>query len=844
MPASPTRGREECRKREIPAIIFEYQKKQTIRMKRLNYAGAALCVWALAMTGCSSEEPLQNAAPAQGDCTLVASTGADTKTTVDDYQVKWTEGDAFYAFGGSTGVENVYGATAEFSLISGAGSTDGKFNGSLTGNKSDLEYAVYPCNVYNPADMTFTFPTDYDYPNSNAPMFGKLTSDKTKVEFGQLLSGMMRIKLNGLAASTSGGLTLGAKNITGSAKLSISEEGVASLGAITGESYEPAFLHFSNVSGDVVFDIPVPAGTYSDGINVRLIIYGGEGSDPASAQVFETPKDFVMKAGVIKEMPAISNITIDGSTGSLQFSMEVEGVSEANQALADGKKNVDIAEVASGADAILIPTSSTKDAPVTVNIASAQGDVTVKGAEESTETPVVYINAPEEIEQKLAVTGIEHVVINGKWQTVNASTGQNTLVVAAGAVVEKLVVDKGNVEVRGTVKTLERGEGNTATVAVASYDAADIQTVNTPENFTFTSVWDGASQVEPTADAEGVAQVYTAAQLAYYRLGDVPVSTSGANLPDRITTNVNLHADIDLADKPWIGMSLAAGKTFDGQNHTISRIRIEKYALNETSFYTPSACVGLFAVAKSGATIKNVRIAGFNGVADAKWAGSLVGYSHGANYENCSAENVVLTGDWSSYRMGGLIGFISGAGEAVMVSGCSAKRVNIQGNYSLGGLVGSIQGGKNQRTFTGCSTTDVTLSTLETSTVLNGGFSGGGKYYSNYYFSGSFGKFIGDVSANVTIADCTAPEMAVEEAAALGFGDGFVLHEALFENVEKTKGLDYYKKQAEQEGTAYKLLLPTNHLISPNCSTGVTIIADGQTLKEGTDYNRFTKVAE
>lgn len=817
-------------------------------MKNLNYAGAALCVWALAMTGCSSEEPLQNVSPAQADCTLVASTGADTKTTVDGYQVKWTEGDAFFAFGGSTGTENVYGATAKFDLASGAGSTEGKFNGTLTGNRSDLEYAVYPLDAYNSADMTLTFSTDYYYPNSKAPMFGKLTSDKTKVEFGQLLSGMMRIRLNGLAASTSGGLVLEATNITGTAKLSIDDNGVASLGAVssTGEISEGAFLHFENVSGDVVFDIPVPAGTYAEGITARLIIYGEEGSEPASAQVFQTTQNFVMNPGVIKEMPAINNITIDASTGNLQFSVEVESVAEANRALEEGKKSIDIAEVASDAEAILIPVTSTEAEPVTVNISSAQGNINVKGKEDGTPSPVVYINAPEVITQQLTVTGIEHVVINGQWQTVNASTGPNTLVVAAGAVVEKLVVNKGNVEVHGTVKVLERGEGNSETVEVTSYGAADIQEVRFPPEFTFKSYWDGTSQVTPPL-ANGYDfqfyQVYTAAQLASFRLGDVPVSTFGSDLPDRITYNAELHADIDLGNKPWIGMSLAAGKTFDGLGHTISNVNIEKYALDETSIYTPAACVGLFAVAKLGATIKNVHIEGFKSVADAKWAGALVGFSYGANYENCSAENVALTGGWSSYRVGGLIGFIPAVGENVTVSRCSVSQVSITGNYSLGGLVGAIQGGGKQRTFTGCSTTDVKLSIVSTSTVLNGGFSGT-DYYSNYYFAGSFGKFIGDIAANVTITDCTAPEMTVDEAAELGFGDNFVLHKALLKGVDKAKGLEYYKNQAAQEGTAYTLQLPTSHLIAPLCSEGLTILVDGKTLVEKTDYNRFTPVTE
>lgn len=39
--------------------------------------------------------------------TLTATMGANTRTSVDgNYHVNWTTGDAFYAFGGTTSVDN------------------------------------------------------------------------------------------------------------------------------------------------------------------------------------------------------------------------------------------------------------------------------------------------------------------------------------------------------------------------------------------------------------------------------------------------------------------------------------------------------------------------------------------------------------------------------------------------------------------------------------------------------------------------------------------------------------------------------------------------------------------
>lgn len=421
-------------------------------MKNLHYFSALLCMAALTLSGCSNEELTGIGTTTPQDLTLVATTGLNTKTAVSpNYKVNWTTGDAFYAFGGTTGTANVYKAKAEFTLTSGEGTTSGNFSGKLTGEQSDLEYAVYPLSQYTSSTMTLAFPATYTYPNSNAPMFGKLNADKTAVEFGQLLSGMMRIRLNGLATAVSGSLKLEATGISGSALLTISEEGVASLGTFTSDGTNAVTLNFTNLSGDVVLDVPVPAGTYGSGIKATLAI------DNADAEVFNTTTSFEMKAGVIKEMPAISNITIDGNTGDLVFTKDVETVAEANKVLADGGTQVTIAKVETG-DVITVPaTTGTAEAPAVINITSVteNATLTVKGGttEEgggTVSTESVIINVPTGSKGTLVVEGIEHVEISGDWTKVTSSTGGNTLVVKAGAEVAELEVKKGNIAIENT----------------------------------------------------------------------------------------------------------------------------------------------------------------------------------------------------------------------------------------------------------------------------------------------------------------------------------------------------------------------------------------------------------
>ncbi len=406
-------------------------------MRNLFNISALLCAAAL-ITACSNEEMMESGTSADG-LTLTATTGANTRTSVDgNYHVNWTTSDAFYAFGGTTSVDKVYSSKGTFTLKSGTGTT-GTFAGMVTGAVSNLQYAVYPADKYASGTMTLTFPATYTYPNSNAPMFGKLNSGKTSVDFVQLLSGMMRIKLTGLETGVSGSLALAATGIAGSAELTIDDSGNASLGTLSSTANEVT-VSFTTVNTDpLVLDIPVPAATYADGITATLQIGTG------SIQAFKTTSGFVVTAGTIKEMPDINDIKIDASTGGITFSKVVENAEDAVQAMKDGAKSITVNTVKAN-DNIEIPASSTSSAPVTINISSVSTtSFTVKGVSGGAEA--VKINVPTGSKGTLTVEDIDHVEISGDWEKVTASTGENTFVVKAGAVIKELVVTKGNIEI-------------------------------------------------------------------------------------------------------------------------------------------------------------------------------------------------------------------------------------------------------------------------------------------------------------------------------------------------------------------------------------------------------------
>ena len=457
-------------------------------MRKLFNVSALLCAVALA-TSCSNEEMIENGASAD-DFTLIATTGADTRTTVgiDDYKVRWTSGDAFYAFSKKK-PDGTYSAKGRFDWTSGE-DTEGKFKGQMTGKITDLQYAVYLNSTYDYGTMIVTFPTEYTFPKSNAPMFGKVEG-KT-VKFNQLLSGMMRIRLTGLKEGAAGSLTLKGAKIEGPAKLSIdANTGEASLAGISEDGTGSVKVSFVNPSETkpLVLDIPVPAATYDAGITAELALDGAANTP----QVFKSTASFKVELGKIIEMPEISNIEIDADTKEITFSKAVENVDEAIEAMEAGAKNVTIKEMT--AESITIPSSSKADAPVTINISSVStNNFTVEGASDGIEKSVI-INMPEgstgtvtvkniehveisggwsqvpsntvgagnplviaagEGVKELTVKEIEHVEVSGNWEKVNSSTGPNTLVLQANAVVEELIVNEGNIEIKenGVIKTL------------------------------------------------------------------------------------------------------------------------------------------------------------------------------------------------------------------------------------------------------------------------------------------------------------------------------------------------------------------------------------------------------
>lgn len=231
--------------------------------------------------------------------------------------------------------------------------------------------------------------------------------------------------------------------------------------------------------------------------------------------------------------------------------------------------------------------------------------------------------------------------------------------------------------------------------------------------------WDGVTA--DTAWYEPSEQQYsltTAAELA----GLAKLVNEGNSFAGK---TVLLEADVDLNGQEWTPIGGAdTGKSFagifDGQNHTISNLKITR-ALENTG---KNNRIGLFGAGTAAARIRNFTIhcaqvsgslqvaavLGGSGVAEAQlsnvhvtgrisirgwwYVGGILGKGY-SNVTNCSVEGdgtatsaVAITGGY----VGGIVGFMGE--DKNVTSGCTVRNITVSGAYNgIGGINGILHYG-------------------------------------------------------------------------------------------------------------------------------------------------------
>lgn len=229
----------------------------------------------------------------------------------------------------------------------------------------------------------------------------------------------------------------------------------------------------------------------------------------------------------------------------------------------------------------------------------------------------------------------------------------------------------------GTFKAYAEEYFYTVSGAGVEYASGSVtMTEEGPNEFTITlqataaGAWDGKTQTEPQTDENGVYQISTGAELAWFVAKSKDADVSGV-----------LTADINLGKYAWLNISSSKKVVLDGADFEIT-------GLNATA--------GLFAQIGSNSYIHDLTIRG--AVSGKGSAGAIAGYASGTapKIANCFNYAVITS---TGNNVGGLVGYTY---QNAVIENC-ANFGAVTGGSSVGGIIGGTV--SNGSTITGCYNT-------------------------------------------------------------------------------------------------------------------------------------------
>lgn len=275
--------------------------------------------------------------------------------------------------------------------------------------------------------------------------------------------------------------------------------------------------------------------------------------------------------------------------------------------------------------------------------------------------------------------------------------------------------------------------------------------------------WDGTAKTAPTQDKNGVYQIGTAAELAWF--ADA-VQNGQTAISAKLTANINLNG------KAWTAIGTDSNKfagTLDGDNYTVSGL---------------AGTGGLVYYLSANGTVKSLCVdCAIDGTSN---VGGIADKSEG-RIENCLVSGYIKGGDDVIFGVGGIVGH-GVAGN--VISGC-VSTADILFKYSryavqngAGGIVGYTYGTVENCYFAGNVHTNA-------KSVSAGGFGGlvgcarSNAVMKDCYTVGavtgpesSFGAVVGKVNSGATITNCAYLDTVAPQAAADGTTSGMTARTA------------------------------------------------------------------
>lgn len=284
--------------------------------------------------------------------------------------------------------------------------------------------------------------------------------------------------------------------------------------------------------------------------------------------------------------------------------------------------------------------------------------------------------------------------------------------------------------------------------------------------------WDGTAKTAPTQDKNGVYQIGTAAELAWF--ADA-VQTGQTAISAKLTANINLNG------KPWTAIGTSSNKfagTLDGDNYTVSGL----------------VTTGLVGELAEGGVVENLRV-NCAIVSTSSLLGGVANSSAGT-IRNCMVSGSITfsSGGYNgASAIGGIAGRTTGNG---VISGCVSRAV-VKDAYDnstygtsapLGGIAGYAYGVVENCYFTGT----LAVKKTQPNKIINqkrGGLVGElnanaelkGSYVAGEFAiadESKFGAVVGKVNSGATITNCAYLDTVAPQAAADGTTSGMTAHTA------------------------------------------------------------------
>lgn len=284
--------------------------------------------------------------------------------------------------------------------------------------------------------------------------------------------------------------------------------------------------------------------------------------------------------------------------------------------------------------------------------------------------------------------------------------------------------------------------------------------------------WDGTAKTAPTQDKNGVYQIGTAEELAWF--ADA-VNKGGTTISGKLTANINLNGKI------WTAIGTESNKfagTLDGDNYTVSGL----------------VTTGLVGELAGGGVVENLRV-NCAIVSTSSLLGGVANSSAGT-IRNCMVSGSITfssEGHNGASAIGGIAGRTTGNG---VISGCVSRAV-VKDAYDnstygtsapLGGIAGYAYGVVENCYFTGTLAVKKTqpnkiiqqkrgglVGELNANAELKGSYVAGEFAIAD---ESKFGAVVGKVAAGATITNCAYLDTVAPQAAADGTTSGMTARTA------------------------------------------------------------------